>query len=290
MGTQRLTARQGFINAISVPGDQVNPTLAAMYVAAEEYPDLDIVASLGRIALLAQRVRRHLKGRHSLYDAIHRVNEVLFDEEGFAANTDDYHDPRNSYLNDVLERHLGIPVTLCLIYAEVARQAGHRLRTIGMTRHLILAAGRGASEIFIDPFNRGGLLSRKECLRLAIRSRTLPPGTPASHARRLLPPCPPRATLRHLLTGLKKIYLKRRDFPRSLAAAERVRIMEPGDWHNLGDLARIHTELGHFSEAVDSLTAYLKRAPDGENLKKAENALRQLRGMAAPPARPPDAE
>jgi len=290
MGTQHLSPRENFIRTISVPEGHVNTALAAMYVAAEEYPGLDVVAALGRIALIGHRVRRRLKGRHSLYEAIHRVNEALFDEEGFAANTDDHSDPRNSYLNDVLERRLGSPVTLCIIYAEVARQAGHPLRPIGMTRHLLLAAGRGASEIFIDPFNRGGLLSRKECLRLATRSRSLPPGTLASHARRLLPPSPPRATLQRLLTGLKDIYLKQPDFPRALAAAERVRLIEPGDWRNLSDLARIHTELGHFSEAVDSLTAYLERAPRGENLTRAENALRQLRSMAAPPARPPDAE
>ena len=290
MGTQPLRPRQGFISAISVPEAQVNTTLAAMYVAAEEYPGLDIVASLGRIALLGQRVRRRLGGRHSLYDAVHQINEVVFDEEGFAANTDDYRDPRNSYLSDVLERRLGNSATLCIIYAEVARQAGHPFRTIGMSRHELLAAGRGASEIFIDPFNRGGLLSRKECLRLATRSRTLPPGTLASHSRRLLPPSPPRATLRRLLTGLKDIYLKRGDFQRALDAAERVHLIEPGDWRNLGDLARVHTELGHFSQAVDNLTAYLERAPRGENLTRAENALRQLRGMAAPPTRPPDAE
>ncbi len=290
MGTQAPSARQGFIQAISAPEDQVNPVLAAVYVAAEEYPDLDVVDCLGSIAVLGERVRRRLRGRHSLYDAIHRINEVLFEEEGFAGNTDNYHDPRNCYMSDVLDRRLGVPVPLCLLYAEVARQAGRRFRSIGMTGHFVLAAGRGASEIFVDPFNRGGLLSRKECLRLATRGRGLPAGAPASHARRLLPTSPPRSTLRRLLINLKRIYLKQRDYPRALASADRVRLLSPGDWRNLGDLARIHTELGQFSKAVDSLTAYLRRAPEGANISQAENALRQLRGMTGSDPGSPEPE
>ncbi|MSQ09134.1 MAG: tetratricopeptide repeat protein [Dehalococcoidia bacterium] len=283
LGTVPLSARQAFIREVSQPDEDISLAAASLRYAAEEYPGLDIVLYLGRIALLSQRVKASLPGpgRHGTYDAIHAINTVLFEEEGFRGDTEAYYDPRNSFLNEVIDRKLGIPITLSVLYIEVARKAGHRFRSIGMPSHFLLAAGQGTSEIFVDPFNRGGLLSKKECVAMALRGKEIPREGFAILGRRLLPVLDKKATLRRMQNNLKQTYMQSRDYMRALRACERAGVLEPDDWRNLSDLARVLTELGRFSEAVDSLTAFIERAPAGSDLKLAENALRQLRELAA---------
>ncbi len=283
LGTVPLSARQAFIREVSQSDEDISLAAASLRFAAEEYPGLDVVSYLGRVAQLSQRVRAALPGpgRHGIYDAIHAINTVFFEEEGFRGNTEAYDDPKNSFLNEVLDRKLGIPITLSVLYMEVARKAGHRFRGIGMPSHFLLAAGQGASEIYVDPFNRGGLLSKKECVAMALRGKEMPGESFAVLGRRLLPVLDRKATLRRMQNNLKQTYLQSRDYARALRACERAMVLEPEDWRNLSDLARVLTELGRFSEAADSLTAFIERAPAGSDLKLAENALRQLRELAA---------
>ncbi|MEX0761805.1 MAG: transglutaminase-like domain-containing protein [Dehalococcoidia bacterium] len=284
MGTPALSPRENFIRTVARPDGQVNLTAACLYVAAEEYHDLDVVAYTGRISLLAERAKARLAGKHSVYDAIHAINDLLFDEEGFQGNNDNYYDPRNSYLNDVLDRRLGIPITLSVLYMEIARRLGHRLRGIGMPGHFMLAAGHGASEIFIDPYHRGGLLSRRECVALAMRGRKTPgEQRPVTLARKLLPASDARAILRRLLTNMKLIFARQRDYERALKASERIQLLDPANWRNLTDLARLQAEVGQFMQAVNSLTEFLERAPAGTDTRQAEDALRQLRAITARP-------
>ncbi len=238
-----------------------------------------MVAYLGHIGLLARRARKRLPGRHTVYDAIHSINEVLYEREGFRGNGESYYDPRNSLLNHVIDSKKGIPITLSIIYSEAAKRLGYRLRGIGMQGHYLLAAGQGSSEIFIDPFNNGGLLSRRECLALALRGNPAPKVRRDVLAKRLLPVCDERSTLRRLLTNLKLAYGKKRDFTRALKCAERIQLLDPQDWRNLSDLGRLQAEVGEYSNAVNSFEALLERAPSNADTSRAENALNQLRAM-----------
>ncbi len=281
LGTHSVPPREAFIREVSQPDEDIDLGAAALYLAAGHCPGLDVVAYQGRLAQLGQRVRAALPRRPNTYDAIHAANVVLFDEEGYSGNGEAFYDPRNSYLNDVIDRKLGIPITLSVLYMEVARRAGHRFRGIGMPSHFLVAAGQGPSEIFIDPFNRGGLLTRREAVAMALRGREagLPERNPIL-VRRLLPPVDKRMILRRLLNNLKLIHSKEKDSPRALTVAERIQLLEPADWRNLSDLARLQTEMGLFSEAAASLTAFIQRAPSGMDTRLAENALRQLRTLA----------
>jgi regulator of sirC expression with transglutaminase-like and TPR domain len=286
MGALCLPAREAFIREVSQPDEDINILAAGLHFAAEEYPGLDIVACQGRVALLSQRARAALPARHTVYDTVHAINQVMFDEDGYRGNAQSYHDPRNSYLNEVLDRRLGIPITLAVIYQDVARRMGHRLRGIGMASHFLLAAGLGASEIYIDPFNCGGLLSRREGLVMALHGQDPPKATMAALTRRLLPVFDKRATLRRMLNNLKQVYLKQKDYARALSAAERMNMLEPNDWRNLSDLARVQAELGRFSDAVESLSAFIQRAPAGTDIRIAEMALKQLKSMASGAGKP----
>lgn len=278
MGTSLRSPRHHFVQTISVPDQHVDLALAALYVAAEEYPRLDIPASLGRLALLARRVRSKLRRYHSQFDVLHALNEVLFDEEGLRGNRRHYYDPRNSFLSDVLLRKVGTPISLSLVYLEVARRVGYRFYGVGLPGHFVVRAGDGDAQIFVDPFDRGGLLTRRECTDLVRRAA-------GANARiePFLRPMSNRGLLRRMLTNLKVIYLSKNDLPRALRAAERIQLVEPEAWQNLGDLARIHTELGDFTAAAQTLTQYLERAPRGEDLRYARATLKALRGQRAGP-------
>ncbi len=271
--------RENFITAIAPQNRDINLARAALYVAAEQEPDLDVVAYLGHIALLSNAARKMLPGRHSVYDAIHTINELMYKVEGFKGNRENYYDPKNCLLNYVIDDKRGIPITLSIIYSEIARRLGHNLRGVGMPGHYLLAAGRGASEVFIDPFNNGGLLSRKECLGLALRGNRVPKGRLAALASRLLPTSDKRSTLKRLLVNLKLMHIKRKESDSALKCAERIQLLDPRDWRNLSELARLQAEVGQYSRAVESFNTFLERAPANTDTSHAEHALKQLKAM-----------
>ena len=271
--------RENFITAIAPQNRDINLARAALYVAAEQEPDLDVVAYLGHIALLSNAARKMLPGRHSVYDAIHTINELMYKVEGFKGNRENYYDPKNCLLNYVIDDKRGIPITLSIIYSEIARRLGHNLRGVGMPGHYLLAAGRGASEVFIDPFNNGGLLSRKECLGLALRGNRVPKGRLAALASRLLPASDKRSTLKRLLVNLKLMHIKRNESDSALKCAERIQLLDPRDWRNLSELARLQAEVGQYSRAVESFNTFLERAPANTDTSHAEHALKQLKAM-----------
>ena len=271
--------RENFITAIAPQNRDINLARAALYVAAEQEPDLDVVAYLGHIALLSNAARKMLPGRHSVYDAIHTINELMYKVEGFKGNRENYYDPKNCLLNYVIDDKRGIPITLSIIYSEIARRLGHNLRGVGMPGHYLLAAGRGESEVFIDPFNNGGLLSRKECLGLALRGNRVPKGRLAALASRLLPASDKRSTLKRLLVNLKLMHIKRNESDSALKCAERIQLLDPRDWRNLSELARLQAEVGQYSRAVESFNTFLERAPANTDTSHAEHALKQLKAM-----------
>ena len=279
MADSVTSPRENFITAIAPQNRDINLARAALYVAAEQEPDLDVVAYLGHIALLSNAARKMLPGRHSVYDAIHTINELMYKVEGFKGNRENYYDPKNCLLNYVIDDKRGIPITLAIIYSEIARRLGHNLRGVGMPGHYLLAAGRGASEVFVDPFNNGGLLSRKECLGLALRGNRVPKGRLAALASRLLPTSDKRSTLKRLLVNLKLMHIKRKESDSALKCAERIQLLDPRDWRNLSELARLQAEVGQYSRAVESFNTFLERAPANTDTSHAEHALKQLKAM-----------
>lgn len=286
METHAEQARESFTQAVQGSDLEIELFAACLYIAAEEYPDLDVTRHFARLDSMAGMVEIRLPGSPSDYDKLDTLREVLFEIEGLRGNSGNYYDPRNSYVNQVLDRGLGIPITLSVIYRELAARVGLEMHGIGMPGHYLLVTGSGGDEIFVDPYHKGGLLSRKECMALAMRGKKPFDGTSQELSDRLLPLSDSRSTLRRLLTNLKLTYAKQRDYKRSLAAAERIQMLDPQNWRNLSDLARLQAEVGDYIQAVESLSAFLDRAPEGTNTRKAKDALSQLRVLARKQADP----
>ncbi len=268
------TPRAQFIHTISGPEADIDLTLACHYISAEEYPVLDVEAYAQRVDGFGERAKAHLGRSDGTYDVINAINRVLFDEEGFAGNRKNYYDPANSYLCDVIDRRTGIPISLSVLYAEVGRRMGHVFDGVGLPGHFVLVADRGEARIFVDSFDRGGLLTAHECRQMAERMLGRPIGD--NKDDNFLKPVPKRSILHRMLNNLKAIYSRAEDQHRALAAAERIQLLSPGAWENLGDLARLQTETGDYPAAIESLGRYLELAPPDEDTGAFEAALKAI--------------
>src|SRR2546425_5827277 len=178
-------SRQAFAALLDLPDGAIDLGHASLLIAREEYPDLDIGSYLARLDEMAGEIRRRLKGKEGAKSQIAHLNRLLFEEMGFRGNREEYDDPRNSFLNDVLDRRVGIPITLSTVYLEVGRRIGCRLAGVAFPGHfLVRHTGREAMpDILIDPFNRGQILTEKECQALLMGRYG---------GRGALPPPPPR--------------------------------------------------------------------------------------------------
>lgn len=225
-----VNARETF--ARLVERDDPGPSLAeaALWIAAEEHPGLDVAAYLARFDGLAARVDR-LGAKLGLVPA-EALRVGLAEEQGFHGNHDGYYDPANSFLNEVLDRRAGIPITLSLVYIEVARRLGWQADGIAFPGHFLMRLG-GAEPLVLDPFHGGRVLTDADCAML-LQQVT---GGQGTFTAEMLAPAPWRKVLYRLLANLKTIYSSPAvgDFARALAVVERMLLVQPGSLDDVRD-------------------------------------------------------
>lgn len=247
---------------------------AALAIAEEEYPDLDVEEVLVRLDRLGERVRARAPAPERAASILSGVRHVLVEEEGLRGNERDYHDPRNSFLNEVLERKVGIPISLSVVWMEVARRAGLRLDGVGFPGHfLVKYVSPGGTEIFVDPFNAGELLSADECVA---RYRARTGGRDLD--RRYLDAVAPRQILARMLHNLRRVYLERRDDVRAYWVLDRILMLTPGQLEALRDRGLVAARLGGASAAARDLEAYLARSPSAADADEVRRVLAGMRG------------
>jgi regulator of sirC expression with transglutaminase-like and TPR domain len=233
------TAR--FVALVQGPEDRLALDEAALCLAAHAHPDLDIGAQLDRLDELGSRCSA---------PTLEAVHHLLFEELAFSGNTDDYSDPANSFLNQVIDRRVGIPISLSVLLVEVARRAGVGLVGVGMPGHFLVRS-TGDSPVLIDPFHHGRILDLDDCGAL-FRSVF---GSSSAFSPSLLAAVTSRTILARMLANLERSYAERRDLP-ALVWVSRLRIAIPGlPAPELAAMARLLTDLGRFGEAADALEA-----------------------------------
>lgn len=281
LGTTPSNPKENFARAVRCPDDEINLSSASLNAAAAEFPDLDVVAYQGLIAKLGVQVKSHLTAHHSIYDFVDVMYDVIFEEAGFKGNTKDYFDPNNNHINQVIDQKTGSPVALSILYMEVARTAGVLVDGISLRKHFVVAVGDGDDRLYVDPFYRGGLLSRKECIVSILGKDRVDGGDFDDLERKFLRPTNKRTILRRLISNLKVAYEKHKRYELALSSSERIQLLDPSNLGNLSELAHLQTKVGNFGDAVDSLTQFLDRAPAGANTEQAESALRKLKSLTA---------
>ena len=251
---------------------------ASLAIAREEYPELDEARYLHRLDELAAAAKAQLPAGASTERRIGRLNSYLFHELGFAGNRVDFYDPRNSFLNEVLDRRTGIPITLSLVYLEVGRRCGLAVQGIGFPGHFLCRVSLGTSEgeLVVDPFHRGQLVAPDEIKRrfkAAVGDAT--PFDP-----RVLRPARPKEILIRILQNLKTVYEQASDLPRALSAVDRILMLAPLSLGGLRDRAGLCEKLGSAGAAATALERVLELEPSAIDADDLHNRVRRLRAAS----------
>jgi regulator of sirC expression with transglutaminase-like and TPR domain len=275
-----MTPAEHWAAIAAAPDDDANLAEAALVIAAEEYRGLDIGAYLGRIDDMAAALQRRLRRDIPTAETIIALNRYVFDELGFSGNAADYYDPRNSFLNEVIDRRLGIPITLSVIYIEVGRRVGLDLNGVSFPGHFLVKCAARGGAIVLDPYARGASLSLDD---LRQRLRVLRGGavTPPEVVRHMLATAGKKEILVRMLRNLRGIYQQQCDFDRALAAAQRIIALAPGAAEEYRDRARIYTELECFRAALGDFRQYLALKPKAEDARSVQERIEELEQFAA---------
>ena len=269
--------RERFAQLVSGSEEDLNLAEAALLIAQEEQPELDIPAYLNRLDELAATIRARLPQSPSFADIIQELNTLLFREEGLAGNQSDFGDPRNSFLNEVLDRKLGIPITLSLVYIEVGQRLGVPLVGVGFPGHFLVKYEDSQGETVLDPF-MGGTILTQEQLEEKLRTMYGPQNPFMSQISRLLAPADKRDILIRMLRNLKQIYMQKEDTERALSVMEHILLIAPDHPIEVRDRGAIHHRMGHQQLAVRDFQRYLQLAPKAEDAKAVRSIM--VRTMA----------
>jgi regulator of sirC expression with transglutaminase-like and TPR domain len=252
---------EGFRRAVACPDDKIDLARAALAIASDDYPTLDVTAYVSKIDTLADEVTERIGHAANVYRSIAGLNDVLFQHHGYRGNRSEYFDPKNSFLNEVMERKKGIPITLSVLYMEVGQRIGLRLHGVGFPGHFLVKYFDDEKEIVIDPFNSGEVHSTESLenllRRLFGRKIALYPG--------LLEPMTKKQILRRMLNNLKSIYLHANFWLKALSIIERLLILEPGSVNDLRDRGAVFLKLECFGQALADFETYLRISPDSED-------------------------
>src|SRR6266581_8631863 len=269
--------RRAFAALLALPDDAIDLGHASLLIAREEYPDLDVGRYLARLDEMAQEVRGRMKGREGAASQIAHLNRLLFEEMGFRGNREQYYDPRNSFLNEVLDRRTGIPITLSTVYLEVGRRIGCRLAGVAFPGHfLVRTIGREVmSDVLIDPFNRGLILTEQECKALLLETY----GGQVPFRPELLKRARNSEILQRMINNLKWIYQQQRDFHMALRVQQLLLCIAPDRPEEIRDRGLIHFRLALLAEAGADLERYLALAPQADDAPQVRKRLKELRRL-----------
>lgn len=250
--------------ALADLADEQVPLLAsALLIAHDEYPDLDAAACDALIESHVASLRPEVERIESLPLQMLAINQRLFGELGYAGNHDAYYDPRNSYLNEVLARRLGNPISLAVVQMEVAQRLGVPLDGVSFPGHFLVRLPVDDGMLVMDPFNGGRPLNAEE-----LRQRAKPhfgADVPDEALMRILSPAPRRAILVRILRNLHGVYAESGDWARAVRSADRVLRLTPDNAEALRDRGLGYAELGHAAGAARDLGRYLRENPEAED-------------------------
>ena len=252
---------------------------AALHVAWIQYPELDLADQEARVAHLAQLAARRLSGSPTEHTSLLRLNHFFFDELGFRGDLLDYYDPRNSFLNDVIDRRTGIPISLSVLYMIVGARAGLTISGIGLPSHFVVRheATDPAWRVYVDVFNRQVLPNREACRRLV--SRLV--GRSVTLDEQVFLPQSVRDIILRMLVNLKGAYLRLNDFQHTVPVLDLLLVLQPEDPQHWHDRGLLHYQLDNYEQASFDLRRYLWLVEDvqekTEQVTQALETIQRLR-------------
>lgn len=254
-------------------------TETALSLSQDAYPDVDLQGTLAEIDALVERLKKRLPKDAGDAQKLHLLNRFFFRELGFGSNLNDYYDPDNSHLNVVLRKRRGIPISLAVIYLEMAQQIKLTVHGVSFPGHFMLRATLPAGEVMLDPTSGDSLTESRltEMLEPYISSRSERGETVSSALRALLQPATAREVIARMLRNLKMIYLQTERWQRLLAVQQRLAILLPQNVEERRDRGLAYARLDYLRPAIEDLQGYLEERPEAEDATVIETQLVDLR-------------
>ena len=255
---------------LSEKEESIDLARACLMIAQDAYPALDVERYLGDIERMAIRLRARMPQSGGAEERVVALNQFLFDDLGYSGNTEDYYDPRNSYLNEVLDRRTGIPITLAILYMELGRRIGLPLEGVSFPGHFLVRLRLRGGTLVLDPFT-GGTPQAEDELRRRLE-RVVPEqargGVPLGELPldQFLEPATKRQILSRVLRNLKGIYREADKPERMLQVLNRMLVVSPDASGELRDRGYLYQRLECWRPALKDLTDYLEREPDAPDL------------------------
>lgn len=253
------------------PDEDIPLVWAALVIARDEYPDLDL-SEYEQVAVDYGRRARQLIADDDPLKAVRGLNDYVFDELGFSGNQADYYDPRNSYLNEVIDRKLGIPISLGVIQLDIAQRLGLPLKGISFPGHFLVSLPVDGGLLVLDPYSKGRSLDANELKRRAqphVGNHELRDDQLST----LLSPASNRAILTRMLRNLKALYTEGNDYERALRCTDRLLLLDAEQPHELRDRGLLYLRVGHAAAGRDDLKKYLLENPEASDVDTVRQAL-----------------
>ena len=266
-----MDARRAFAGLLERDEDEIPLDRAALLFAAVEYEGLEVDGYLARLDGMAAELRGRVSPEEPAGRVIAAIDAYLFGEQGFGGNELHYYDPRNSYLNEVIDRRLGIPISLSVLYLEIARRVGFPLEGVGMPGHFLLRHPDPVRPLLVDAFNKGQIVTEDEC-RARLRGLY---GDALPLTAEMLRPVGARAILFRMLNNLKGIYARQEDLARAARTIDLLLLVEPAAVSEYRDRGVLRFRAADFPGARSDLGHYLEVRPDAPDA----DVVRQQLGL-----------
>lgn len=261
-----------FYQEVNQPDNHIDLAKASLYFAQAEYPNLDVQKYLDILTAIALEIESQLTAERYPLKVIKLINNHLFERLEFRGNQDNYYDPNNSFLNQVIERKVGIPITLAVIYLAIAQRLNFPMVGIGMPGHFLIRPEFEDSEIFVDAFSQGEILFEHDCQirldKIYQKQVKLDPSW--------LAPISNKQILARMLNNLKFIYLHRREIDKALSIMSGILKIFPQNVAEIRDRGLLYYQVNRWEEAIVDLQYFLKVAPDSDDAAMIEILLKKM--------------
>jgi regulator of sirC expression with transglutaminase-like and TPR domain len=271
--THPALARQRFCEIAQRPEPLLDLVEGSLVIALEENPRLDIDRYQHRVHDWSEAVRQRLEGSRDIERIVESINTLLFAEEGFHGEDDDYYDPRSAMLNEALDRHAGLPIALSILYIEMSRRVGIEATGVSLPGRFLVKFSGEFGQIVVDPFDGGRVLS-------TIELQTILDGMYGGGVRlreHHLRSFSRREILARELAQLKAAYLARHDLQRAAASVDRLLILDERDAFETRDRATLAMQMHAYSQAIECFERYLELMPQAEDCLRVREQIAWLR-------------
>jgi regulator of sirC expression with transglutaminase-like and TPR domain len=271
--THPVVARQRFREIAQLPDPMLDLVEASLVIALEEQPGLEMNRYLLQVSSWSEAIRERLEGSRDVERIVESINRLLFEEEGFHGDDEDYYDPRSALLSELLDRHSGLPISLSILYIEISRRMGMDVAGVSLPGRFLVKFSGEFGQIVVDPFDGGRVLSTVELQKIldglyggGVRLRE-------HHLRSFTA----REILARELAHLKAAYWKQHDLPRAAASVDRLLILDERDPYELRDRAALAMQMHAYSTAIDCLVRYLTLMPHADDHGRVREQVEYLR-------------